>query len=342
MVGVATIADMVPLVDENRVLARYGLTVLRKSRRPGLQHLFQKTRASQQYATEEDVGFTIGPRVNAASRMDTPEDAFHLLSTTDEVEAGERVRHLEKLNNERKAQVAVMSKELNKRLKNTEELPAVIVMGNPDWRPSLVGLAANKVAEAHKRPAFVWGRDGNGIIKGSCRSDGSVSVVKLMETLHDDLLEYGGHHFSGGFSVPDDKIHTLGEALNAAHASLGAAAAIDEVLTADAELTLEQVGDSLIKTLEAASPFGTGNEAPLFLFKTVVPSEVTTFGKGNEHTKLLFDTKGGKLEAIHFFKQPSDFTKVPESLMELNLLAHVERSFFMGRFQTRLRIIDIV
>src|SRR3989338_1393322 len=172
LVGIATIADMVPLRDENRVLAHYGLTVLRKSRRPGLQQLLRKQKASQQHLTEDDIGFTIGPRINAASRMDTPEDAFFLLVT----------------------------KELHVRMKTIEELPDVLVMGNPDWRPSLAGLAANKLAEEYNRPAFLWGRDGNGVFKGSCRSGGGVSVVKLMNAVPELFHEFGGHHMSGGFS----------------------------------------------------------------------------------------------------------------------------------------------
>jgi single-stranded-DNA-specific exonuclease len=180
MVGIATVADMVPLLDENRVFAHYGLMVLRKSRRHGLQQLLRKQKASQQHLTEDDIGFTIGPRINAASRMDTPEDAFLMLATKDVEEAIKRVDHLEGLNLERKSAVAQITKELHKRLELSEELPPIFVMGNPDWRPSLVGLAANKLAEEHNRPAFLWGRDGNGVIKGSCRSGGEISVVKIM------------------------------------------------------------------------------------------------------------------------------------------------------------------
>jgi single-stranded-DNA-specific exonuclease len=151
MVGIATIADMVPLVGENRVFAHYGLQVLRKSRRPGIQQLLQKNKIDQRYLTEEDIGFTIGPRINAASRMDNPEDAFNMLAATDVVEAGAHVDHLEKLNKERKTMVALMTKDLHKRLEHLEEMPRVLVLGNPEWRPSLVGLAANKLAEEHKR-----------------------------------------------------------------------------------------------------------------------------------------------------------------------------------------------
>jgi single-stranded-DNA-specific exonuclease len=207
MVAVATIADMVPLRDENRILAHYGLLVLRKSRRPGLQQLLRKQKASQRHLTEDDIGFTIGPRINAASRMDNPEDAFRLLATSDEGEAGVCVEHLEKLNTSRKSAVAQMTKELHHRLEVVVELPPVLVMGNPDWRPSLVGLAANKLAEEHRRPAFIWGRDGNGVLKGSARSGGGASVVTLMNEAASLFLEFGGHHMSGGFSVREES-HT--------------------------------------------------------------------------------------------------------------------------------------
>ena len=342
MVGVATIADMVPLTGENRVLAHYGLTVLRKSRRPGLQHLFRVTKGSQKYATEDDVGFTIGPRVNAASRMDTPEAAFHLLTTTDEAEAGEQAHALEQLNNERKGVVAAMSKELKKKVAAQNDLPAVLVFGNPDWRPSLVGLAANSLAEQHSRPAFIWGRDGNGVIKGSCRSEGSTSVLGLMRAVADDLLEHGGHHFSGGFSVSDQAIHTLSEKLNSAHAALGSDVQITEVPTADAVLTLEDITPKLLRELRSLAPYGVGNDKPLFLFTDIKPREVGVFGKTKEHTKLVFDTLTGPREAIQFFKLPEQYEKVPVVNEPLSLLAHVEESFFMGRPQTRLRIVDIV
>lgn len=342
MVGIATIADMVPLRDENRIFAKYGLSVLRKSRRPGLQQLLRKQRASQRHLTEDDIGFTIGPRINAASRMDTPEDAFLLLSTTDEREAGAYVEHLEKLNNERKGMVASMTKEIHKRLEDLVEIPDILVMGNPDWRPSLVGLTANKLAEEHNRPAFLWGRDGNGTLKGSCRSNGAVSVVTLMNEIAHIFLEHGGHHMSGGFSVREEHIHTFSQSLNEAYQKLGTAAAIEKELIADAELTLSAVDQNLLSALATLAPFGLGNEKPLFAFTDVVPSEVTLFGKGKEHTKLTFATDGLAREAIAFFKLPTQFSTEPKAGVKLTLLAHVEQSFFMGRLQTRLRIVDIV
>ncbi len=342
MVGVATIADMVPLVGENRVFAHYGLAVLRKSRRPGLQQLLRKAKMNQAYLTEEDIGFTIGPRINAASRMDSPESAFLMLTATDEGEAGAQVDHLEKLNNERKGTVATMTKELHKRLAELTEIPSVLVLGNPMWRPALVGLAANKLSEEYNRPVFLWGRDGNDVIKGSCRSGGGVSVVRLMEQATQLFHEHGGHHMSGGFSVRDEHIFTLQDALNEAYVSLGNAAIVPVAHVVDATLSLESVFGEMKRALAQLAPFGTGNTKPLFAFVRVTPSDVSVFGKAQEHLKLLFQTDKGPLEAIAFFSTAAAYKNVPTAGEPLTLLAHIETAFFMGRQQTRLRIVDIV
>jgi single-stranded-DNA-specific exonuclease len=342
MVGIATIADMVPLVGENRVFAHFGLQVLRKSRRPGIQQLLQKNKVDQRYLTEEDIGFTIGPRINAASRMDNPEDAFVMLAATDIAEAAARVDHLEKLNKERKTMVALMTKDLHKRLEHLEEIPAVLVLGNPEWRPSLVGLAATKLAEEYKCPVFLWGKDGNGKFKGSCRSGGGVSVVRLMEACSEVFEEHGGHHFSGGFSVHEDHIFSFGERLNAARINLGTAAAIAEEVVVDEILSLSDVTYALVKDLSVLAPYGTGNRKPLFAFVDVTPRKVEQFGKAQEHLKMIFETDSGTLEAIAFFAKVEDFQKNPEVHTSFTLIGHVEQSYFMGRQQIRIRIVDII
>ncbi len=342
MVGVATVADMVPLTGENRVLAHYGLQVLRKSRRPGLQQLLRKAKINQAYLTEEDIGFTIAPRINAASRMDAPEHAFHMLTAKDEGEAGAHVATLDTLNTERKSEVAKMTKEINARLKEMVDMPAVFVMGNPLWRPALVGLAANSLANEYKRPVFLWGRDGNEIIKGSCRSGGGVSVVTLMQAISHAFSEHGGHHMSGGFAVRDEYIFTLGQLLNEAHTLKGGDAVINSTYTVAAELPLSAVFGELKSALRKLAPFGVGNPKPLFAFPLVTPKSVDMFGKAKEHLKLIFDTDAGPLEAIVFFANPDSFTQAPVAGKECTVLAHVETSYFMGREQTRLRIVDIL
>ena len=342
MVGIATVGDMVPLLGENRVLASFGLQVLRKSRRPGLHQLLRKVRTDQRRLTEDDIGFTIGPRINAASRMDTPEDAFLMLSLQDEGEAGARVNHLEKLNNERKGVVASMTKELKRRLSEMVEIPDVLVMGNPEWRPALVGLCANGLSSEYRRPVFLWGRDGQGVIKGSCRSGGGVSVVRLMDKISEHFLEHGGHHASGGFSVKEESVFTLSKSLNQAHQDLGAAALANDEKVIDATLNLADINSSLLGHLRQLAPFGAGNSKPLFSFAGVSPLKVEQFGKTKEHLKLIFETPRGQMEAIAFFATVDQYAVTPEVGQPLQLIAHVEESFFMNRAQTRLRIVDII
>src|SRR3989344_5729607 len=308
VVGLATIADRVPLTGENRTLAHFGLKVLQKTRRPGLQHVFRATRLAQRYLTEDDVCFTPGPRTNAASRMDTPEDAFHMLATRDEVTAGTHARHLEQLNNERKGVVAAMAKEVKHRLAHATAMSPVIVMGNPEWRPALVGLVANTLAENFNRPVFLWGRDGRDVIKGSCRSDGTMSVVSLMHEVRDVFIEYGGHHASGGFSVQRDAIHTFDARLNTAYAAIRetAAQSAREIIV-DVVLSLDDITETFMRDLLKLAPFGEGNDKPLFAFPSVAPQQVFSFGKGKDHTKVVFKTKNGPLEAIAFFTPPDGF-----------------------------------
>lgn len=342
MVGLATVADMVPLTDENRVFAHFGLRVLQKTRRPGLQALLSAQRVHSRYLTEDDIGFTIGPRINAASRMDAPEDAYQMLVAKEADEAGELSRHLEQLNNERKGVVAAMTKESHKKMKQFETVPAVIVIGNPDWRPSLVGLVANKLAEEHGRPAFVWGRDGNGVLKGSARSGGTANVHHIMNQAPEAFTEYGGHFHSGGFSVKEEQIHDLPALLVKAYETLDNPTAGAEALCIDSTLHIDTVTQSFVRDLAQLAPYGKDNPKPLFKFERVVPKQVSLFGKTKEHTKLEFDTKGMAREAIAFFVTPEQFTLEPREGAACHLIGHVEQSFFMGRLQTRVRIIDVL
>ncbi len=344
LVGIATVADMVPLLDENRIFAHYGLLVMRKGRRIGLQHLFRVMKTPLATLTEDDIGFMIAPRINAASRMGSPEDAFKLLSADNEADAGAYARHLDSINNERKGVVAAMVKEVRHKLSLRSEMRDVLVIGDPKWRPSLVGLVANTLKDEFQRPVFVWGRDGKNVLKGSCRSDGKTSVVDLMRNVENAFLEYGGHHMSGGFAVKEECIHTLSEMLNDAYHSLVKESEGEKEIgpvEVDAVLSLSEVSPKLVRTLSLFAPYGMRNEKPIFLFKNVVPTKVEIFGKQKAHTKILFTEGSRTLAAIGFFMLPSAYAIEPKENEPLNLLAHLEESFFMGRSETRLRIVAV-
>ena len=350
MVGIATLSDMVPLVGENRALAHYGLAVLRKSPRKGLMRLLYKLNIPQKHLTEDDIAFMITPRINAASRMGVPMDAFHLLSTEDENEARAHAAHIEEINNERKGMVAALVKEVHKivRERHGEVMPSVIVLGNPVWRPSLLGLAANSCAEEFDRPVFLWGRDGDNAIKGSCRSEGRTNVVNIMRAVPAGVLtHYGGHKYSGGFAVANDEVHFLEKHLNEAcvnsQTTVAAGEEGEEKQIADAELFLNMIDWRLQEEIAKLAPFGTGNPKPLFLLRKVTPVSVRHFGKTKNHIELVFKKENGKtLSAIAFFGVAE---KWAESLVEnvaIDLIASVEESFFAGKTELRLRVVDVM
>src|SRR3989338_7108865 len=225
LVAIATVADLVPLVGENRVLAHFGLRVLRKSPRPGILALCNRLRLKRSELTEDEIAFSLAPRINAASRMDDPDLAFRLLSTHDQAEAEQLAAQLEELNTKRKSAVATLvrsaKKTANTRFRSDER---VITLGNPEWKPSLLGLAANSIMEERGGIVCLWGRDAKGRLKGSCRSDGSVSVIDLFAATPDSFEEYGGHAASCGFSVSHEKVHTLHDALSNVYARISASA----------------------------------------------------------------------------------------------------------------------
>ncbi len=344
MVGLATLSDMVPLTGENRVFAHYGLKVLRKSPRPGLQQLLKLLNMYQQGLTEDDVGFMITPRINAASRMGKPMDAFKLLSTLDPVEAGMAAEHLNKINDERKGVVAGIVKEIKKRMLSLgDTLKSVMVMGSIEWRPSLLGLAANSIAEEIGRPVFLWGRDGGEEIKGSCRSDGKTNLVELMEKAKEVFDTFGGHKLAGGFAVSGDKIHSLEERLVKAFEDLSLQKTEEEEIVVDRKLLIDEIDQRLWNDIEKLSPFGIGNPKPLFLFENVTPSKVAGFGKQKNHLELSFEREMDKpLRAIGFFQTAESYRVKPAVGNRMNLVATVEKSFWMGRAEIRLRIVDII
>lgn len=352
LVGIATLSDMVPLVGENRVFAHYGLRVLRKTPRQGLRQLMRKLGLSQAHLSEDDIAFMITPRLNAASRMGVPMDAFKLLAADNDIDASFYADHLDEINNERKGVVAALVKEVKRtvRERHGAAVPSVIVLGNPVWRPSLLGLAANSCAEEFDRPVFLWGRDGDNLIKGSCRSEGSSNVVEIMRAVPSGTFsQFGGHRHSGGFAVANESVHHLAERLNEAAESLRKMAATSgggenaaEAEYFDMELNLDDVKAELYDEVSRLSPFGVGNPKPVFLFRDVIPASVRIFGKARDHVEIAFKRGSGpRLSAIAFFGAASQWAKGLRAGMPIDLAASLEKSMYRNKSELRLRIADV-
>ncbi|MDQ3076105.1 MAG: single-stranded-DNA-specific exonuclease RecJ [bacterium] len=346
MAGLATLSDMVPLLGENRAIAYFGMKVLRKSPRPGFQKLLSKMSIDQRYLAEDDIGFMVTPRLNAASRMDSPMRAFELLSTNDTVQAGILADHLTKINDQRKSIVTGIMKDVHKNFevrKTEDSMREVIVVGNPLWRVGVLGLVAGKICDEYERPVFVWGKDENDAIKGSCRSNGSVSVVELMTETREHFIEFGGHEQAGGFTVHTEKVHFLEEALSLSFEKVKRVVADSEV-NYDTKIGLKDVNMKTWREVEKFAPFGLSNPKPVFLFENAKIANIKKFGKNGsgEHLEITFADGAKEVKAVAFFSGLESF-KVPltESL-SVKLLATFDLSRFRGREELRLRIVDII
>ena len=343
MVGLATLADMVPLRKENRALAFYGLQVLKKTRREGLLKLFSQSKIELKNLNEDDITFSICPKLNAASRMDSPMRAFELLSSSS-VFAHDRANHLNKINDERKIIVANIIKSIKKTFKLSERLQRdVIVVGDPTWRVGVLGLVASKIVEEYKKTAFVWGLEGGETIKGSCRSNGEINLVDLMSKLPEGTLSsFGGHSGAGGFSLEHNSIHFLEERLNIIYKDLPKQIFSEEKYSVDSLLDLSDINLDTVNQINKLAPFGVSNPKPVFLFKDVLIENIKMFGKNKEHIELLLKNDDGpRVKAICFFKNSESFNKKIKEGDSIDLIANIEMSYFGYKKEIRLRIIDI-
>jgi len=347
LVAIATVSDMVPLSGENRALTHFGLSVLRQTRRLGLIALLAELRLDPAHVTEDDIGYLIGPRINSASRMSHAMHAFNLLMSDNLPEAQTLAHELESQNRERKEITEVIMDNAHSLL-DEEDLPPVIVIGNPAWSLGVLGLTASRLVEAYHRPAFVWGVNEEGLRKGSCRSDGSVNMVELMHIAGEDglFVNFGGHKEAGGFIVQKGREEELAPLLAKAYVALRTEPTNTLGAEVDYQLSLSDVTYDIYRVLSRLAPFGMGNEKPIFLFEGVEVASVRMFGQSNAHLELLVKSSVTGSErpvpAVGFFAKRT----VPHahSLKEndwIDIIAHVERSMFRSRPQLRLRIVDV-
>ncbi len=335
--AIATIADMVPLVGENRAIARWGLHVLRKSPRPGIRALCAEAGVDQAHIGADDIGFSIAPRINAASRMGEPELAFRLLDCDEPAIAARLARELSKLNDRRKGVVASIVKAVRERVEACGDVPAAIVAGDPRWQPSLLGLAASAIADRFGRPVFLWGRgEGADALRGSCRANrGGTSVLAMLAAATEALEVFGGHHAAGGFTVKMEAVDTLPALLAAAAES---SPGDDAEIWADDLLSPASVGEELVAALELAGPFGVENAKPIFLIAGTPLTAVKFFGDEGVHVRLSF----GRVQAVGFGMGEACRAKNLEVGRPVSALAEIEKSRWAGRVEIRLRIKELI
>jgi single-stranded-DNA-specific exonuclease len=248
-----------------------------------------------------------------------------------------------------------ISNTLDSRLHGNDKIPSVLVLGNPQWKPSLLGLAANTCVEEFGRPVFLWGRNGDGLYKGSCRTvDGDgVHLVELMTAVAPNMFtQFGGHVGAGGFTVNKEAIFNLEEILNKAYEKIKN----DQGLRINNQEGKKDFVDGIIKTdditwnlydeINKFAPFGTGNPKPVFMIQDATIAAVKHFGKEKNHLELILEKDspsgvGGTVSAIAFFKKSGDFAAKLEIGAKATIIGTLEKSTFKWKPELRLRILDV-
>lgn len=354
LVAIATIADMVPLTNENRTLAIYGLHVLSKTNRAGLQTVFKNAKTNLQKVNETDISFTVAPRINSASRMAHPRIALSMFSQNLK-EGIDAAHELEDLNTSRKETtkniVKSIYKTLEERIENSpdKKLPEIVVIGSKSWNAGVLGILASKVLEKYNVNVFCFGEDESdeNNFKGSCRSRGDIHLVKLMTLAKDNFGHFGGHELAGGFSISFENLHTLENVLNEIieHARIEneVAKKKQDSIKNVIEISLSQITPDLLAGLNLIGPFGVGNPKPIFAITNILENKIERFGKSKEHIKLKLIGKNNfdrkiETEAIKFFVEKSEEECLYESFKNGKLFYEVEPGFMSSA--PRLKIIN--
>lgn len=267
-VAIATVCDVVPLLDENRVFAHYGLRRLERTGLPGLRALLEVAGIDGRALTSEDVGFQIGPRINASGRLGSAQRAVELLLARDPVEARRLARELDGLNQERKrleGDVVREAREQALQFEDPERYPVLVLAG--PWHQGVVGIVAARLVDQYQRPALVIGLQGEEG-RGSARSVHGFDVLAAMHGGSEHMARYGGHAQAAGCEVRADQVEALREAVCArAKELLAAAPAVERELVLDAELDYGDVNEALMRHLDRLAPFGSQHQKPLFVSK---------------------------------------------------------------------------
>ncbi len=343
LVAIATVADMMPLRGENRVLVVFGLIVLAKSPRVGLRALFDSARlcADRRPLTARSIGFQIAPRLNAAGRMGHARDAYELLTETDVARAAKRAAALEELNNRRRVVCEKVVSAARAEIAQQKEIPAGIVLGHKDYFHGVVGLAAGKLAEEFDRPVGVFQRQGD-ILLGSFRSRNGIHIVEVLKKCSQHLLEFGGHAGAAGVKLRSERFELFVSEFNRCVAELSAREKdAKKTFLVEAVLRIDKSLPFLVDYLKKFDPFGEGNPVPLLALVDVVVVEAQLVGREGKHLKLFLADRHepqNRLEAVGFGL--GERVNECQKGKSLELIGFLEENFYGGQRTVQFRFDD--
>ncbi len=302
LVTIGTICDSMKLTGENRRLCRYGFLVLEKTRRPGLKELLLSARANK--LDSETIGFQVGPRLNAAGRMDSAERALELLMAKKRSEAAGLTARLEELNRQRKQQQNAALKEIEDR--GLCDGPVIVEVGK--WHEGVLGIIAGRLTEEYHKPAFALA-EVDGVLKGSGRSFGDFNLAAALDACRMYIEGGGGHAGACGVKVAPSRLEEFRRAINEYYKSLGL---VDQerFLTTHEDVIVEEFGElslEFVEEMRELEPYGEGNLEPIFLLPEVRVVEAVRMGAEGEHLRLTVWDKNGKSLKLMKFYAPEEW-----------------------------------
>ncbi len=272
LVALGTVADIVPLRGENRIFVRRGAIEITRRTRSGLRKLIEVSGVRPSTSTD-DIGFRLGPRLNAAGRLSTAEKSLQLLLTKDENEAGALADLLDKQNRDRQEierQVFIAAEE--QICRDFDPLrDAAIVVGAREWHPGVVGIVASRISRKYHRPTIVIGFEANGTGKGSGRSIEGLNLVEALDRCAESLEKFGGHEMAAGLTIREEKIDVFAAEFRRVTRELLSDDYLQPCLRIDHELAFSELTGDFLQWHEMLQPFGNGNPAPLFFAREVEP-----------------------------------------------------------------------
>jgi len=340
LVAIGTAADIVPLVDENRVFVKEGIEHLNESENIGIKALLQVAGLSGKEISTGHIVFIVAPRINAVGRMGDAERAVKLLTTADPAEAAEIAEVLEQENRHRKN---VDEETFRQALTVAEEQYAQgsarsLILHQRGWHPGVIGIVASRVVERYYRPTVLISVD-NGVGKGSARSIEGFDLHDALKQCEDLLIGFGGHKYAAGLSIAEDKIPAFRERFEEVAASRLQPEQLIPKLTIDAELHLHEIDALFLKLLRTFAPFGPANTRPVFMSRNLQVFGMPTIVGGN-HLKFKVREGGAAFEVIGF-NMGAMLPRIQQIERPLDLVYVIEENEYNNRVTIQLRAKDL-
>lgn len=338
LVLLGTICDSMLLTGENRILSYYGMKVLQKTRRPGLIELMKTGKINN--LNTDAIGFQIGPRLNAAGRLETADISLDLLRAKSPIEATPLAEKLEELNKKRKTEQVSATKEISKR--GVREDPVIVETGK--WHEGILGIVAGRLVEEYKKPAFVLTELENDVFKGSGRSFGDFNLADALEQVKSTIIGGGGHAGAAGVRVERKNLYKFREQINEYYRSLHLKNQKDYFNHhADLDVTdFSELNPSILEELKQLEPYGPGNEEPIFRLRSVKIANVVRMGADRNHLRLDLKDKNNKILKCLAFFAPESWLNLDPLYDQIELLVKFTENDFNGIKSLEARICDII